>query len=67
MPLHWDEVKKGLTVQQFNIFNAVDRIKEQGEIFKGVIGKGINLKKILKQINTVFGEQEMHESLLKLM
>ncbi|MFT4156167.1 DNA ligase D [Parafilimonas sp.] len=67
MPLHWDEVKKGLTVQQFNIFNAVDRIKEQGEIFKGVTGKGINLKKVLKQINAVFGEQEMHESLLEMM
>jgi bifunctional non-homologous end joining protein LigD len=63
MPLHWDEVKKGLKVQQFHIFNAVSRVKEQGEIFKGVIGKGINLKKALEQINSVFGEQGMHESL----
>ena len=63
MPLHWDEVKKGLKIQQFNIFNAVERIKEQGDIFKPVIGKGINLKKVLKNINSVFGEQEMHESL----
>lgn len=63
MPLHWSEVKKGLKIQQFNIFNAVARIKEQGDIFKPVVGKGINLKKVLKNINTVFGEQEMHESL----
>ncbi len=63
MPLHWDEVKKGLKIQQFNIFNAVERIKEQGDIFKPVIGKGINLKKVLKNINSVFGEQQMHESL----
>ncbi|HEX5152628.1 MAG TPA: DNA ligase D [Parafilimonas sp.] len=63
MPLHWDEVKKGLKMKDFTIFNAVERIKEQGDIFKGVIGKGINLKKVLKNINSVFGEQEMHESL----
>ena len=64
MPLHWEEVKKGLKIQQFNIFNAVDRIKEQGDIFKPVIGKGINLKKVLKNINSVFGEQQLHESLM---
>ena len=44
MPLHWDEVKKGLKMKDFTIFNSVERIKEQGDIFKGVIGKGINLK-----------------------
>ena len=63
MPLHWDEVKKGLTMKNFTIFNSVERIKEQPDIFKGVIGKGINLKQSLKKITSVFGEQEMHESL----
>jgi len=63
MPLHWDEVKKGLKIKNFTIFNAVERVKETGDIFKGVIGKGINLKKVLKNINSIFGEQEMHESL----
>jgi bifunctional non-homologous end joining protein LigD len=46
MPLHWDEVKKGLKMTDFTIFNAIDRIKEVGDIFKPVIGKGIDLKKI---------------------
>jgi bifunctional non-homologous end joining protein LigD len=46
MPLHWDEVKKGLKMTDFTIFNAIDRIKEVGDIFKPVIEKGIDLKKI---------------------
>ncbi len=66
MPLHWDEVKKGLKMKHFTIFNAVERVQQQGDIFKGVIGKGINLKQILKKIESVFGEQKMHESLRKL-
>jgi bifunctional non-homologous end joining protein LigD len=37
MPLHWDEVKKGLKISDFNIFNAVARLKEIGDIFKPVL------------------------------
>ena len=47
MPLHWDEVKPGLTMKDFTIFNAADRLKIEGDIFKGVLGKGINLEKLL--------------------
>jgi bifunctional non-homologous end joining protein LigD len=46
MPLHWDEVKKGLKMKDFTIKNALDRIKSEGDIFKPVLGKGIDLKKI---------------------
>ncbi|MBA3648502.1 MAG: DNA ligase D [Chitinophagales bacterium] len=63
MPLHWDEVKKGLKMKHFTIFNAVERVKEQGDIFSGVLAKGINLKQVLKKMENVFGKQEMHESL----
>jgi bifunctional non-homologous end joining protein LigD len=48
MPLHWAEVKKGLTIQDFNINNAIARLKEQGDIFKPVLGKGIDIPKALK-------------------
>lgn len=51
MPLHWDEVKKGLKMKDFNIYNALERIKSEGDIFKPVLGKGINLEKIIKQFN----------------
>ena len=55
MPLHWEEVTKGMTIQSFTIFNAMDRIKEQGDIFTGVLGEGIDLEKALKNIETNFG------------
>ncbi|HET9747610.1 MAG TPA: DNA ligase D, partial [Chitinophagaceae bacterium] len=50
MPLYWEEVKKGLKITDFNISNAMDRIKSEGDIFKPVLGKGIDLNKILKQL-----------------
>jgi len=47
--LHWDEVKKGLKMTDFTIFNAMDRVQQLGDIFKPVLGKGINLASIVKQ------------------
>lgn len=47
MPLHWEEVKPGLRMQDFNIGNAVSRVKNEGDLFKPVLGKGINIKKLL--------------------
>lgn len=46
MPLQWDEVKKGLKMKDFNIYNAVKRVDDLGDIFKPVLEKGIDLKKI---------------------
>jgi bifunctional non-homologous end joining protein LigD len=51
MPLHWEEVKKGLAMSDFTIKNAMARIREQGDIFKPVLGKGINMEKALKMLN----------------
>lgn len=51
MPLHWDEVKKGLKISDFTIYNAIDRIREMGDIFKPVIGKGVNLGKVIKKLD----------------
>ena len=50
MPLYWEEVKKGLKIIDFNILNAMDRIKSEGDIFKPVLGKGIDLNKILDKL-----------------
>jgi len=49
MPLHWDEVKKGLKISDFNIFNAIERMNSEGDIFKPVLGKGINLKQVIEK------------------
>lgn len=46
MPLHWDEVKKGLKMKDFTIKNALDRLSDTGDIFKPVLGKGIALEKL---------------------
>lgn len=45
-PLHWDEVRKGMKITDFNIFNMVQRIRDIGDIFKPVLGKGINIDKV---------------------
>jgi bifunctional non-homologous end joining protein LigD len=52
-PLNWDEVKKGLTVKQFNIHTILDRLKDVGDIFEPVLGKGIDLLKTLKKVNSL--------------
>ena len=53
MPLAWDEVKKGLKIADFNIRNAISRLKETGDLFSGVLNKGINMEKALKTLNSV--------------
>jgi bifunctional non-homologous end joining protein LigD len=58
MPLHWDEIKVGLTIKSFTIFNAVERIKEQGDLFTGVLGEGIDLEKTLNKLKSVFDIQD---------
>lgn len=49
-PLHWDELVKGLKITDFNINNIFDRLKEVGDIFKPVLGKGINLEKAIAKM-----------------
>ncbi|MDM1292721.1 DNA ligase D [Sphingobacterium sp. N143] len=51
MPLHWDEVKKGLKISDFTIFNAIERMNSVGDIFKPVLGKGIDLKKVINDVS----------------
>jgi bifunctional non-homologous end joining protein LigD len=53
MPVHWDEVRKGLKIRDFNIHNSIERLKEQGDIFSGVLGKGIDMEKALKKLKDI--------------
>lgn len=50
MPLHWEEVHKGLDVRDFTIRTAYKRVQEMGDIFKPVMGKGTALKKWLDKL-----------------
>jgi bifunctional non-homologous end joining protein LigD len=54
MPLFWEEVKPGLKITDFNIHNAIPRLKETGDIFSGVLGKGIDMRKVLKRLQDNF-------------
>jgi bifunctional non-homologous end joining protein LigD len=49
-PLHWKEVKPGLSPLDFNIHNIMKRVKKTGDIFAPVLGKGIDLEKCLKKL-----------------
>ena len=51
MPLHWAEVKKGLKISDFTLYNAVKRISKIGDIFIPVIKKGIDFKKVMKALD----------------
>lgn len=52
-PLFWEEVKKGLSPSNFTIKNLFERLKKEGDIFKPVYEKGIDLKKILATIESI--------------
>ena len=59
MPLQWNEVKTGLKMSDFNIYNAIERVQSLGDIFKPVLGKGIDLKKVVAKAankNDIVGE-----------
>jgi bifunctional non-homologous end joining protein LigD len=54
MPLHWDEVKKGLQMKDFTIKNAIARIRSEGDLFKGTLEEGIDMEKALDKAKTIF-------------
>ncbi len=56
MPLDWDEVKPGLKMKDFTIFNAVARVRREGDLFRGVLGKGISMEKACRKAGSPFPE-----------
>lgn len=54
MPLHWEEVQKGLTMKDFTIKNAIPRIQAEGDLFKGTLMKGIDMEKALEKAQSIF-------------
>lgn len=49
-PLLWKEVKYGLDPTDFNIETLPKRLTQKGDIFKGILGKGIHLSSCLKKL-----------------
>lgn len=50
-PLHWDEVNDELNPQKYTIKTILPRLEKLGDIFKPVLGAGINLEAALKRLN----------------
>ena len=50
-PLEWKEVKKGLHPTDFNIKNIISRIEKKGDLFSGVLLKGIDMMKCIKKLS----------------
>ncbi|SEJ00127.1 DNA ligase D [Dyadobacter koreensis] len=52
-PLEWGEVKRGLDFHDFTIKNTLERIEKKGDLFKGVLGKGIDLDKAIQKLEVL--------------
>lgn len=51
MPIDWDELKSGLKPTDFNIENSLDRLRKKGDLFKPVLGKGIDMLKAIQTLD----------------
>jgi bifunctional non-homologous end joining protein LigD len=49
-PLKWSEVKIGLDPKDFTIKNIFKRLEKSGDIFKGVLGKGIDIAHCISKL-----------------
>ncbi|MGK7391642.1 MAG: DNA ligase D [Candidatus Cyclobacteriaceae bacterium M2_1C_046] len=56
MPLHWDEVRKGLKIRDFTIDNAIGRLDEEGDIFTGVLEGKTDIAKAKANLKEIFSD-----------
>lgn len=49
-PLEWKELKTLGSPEEFTIKNIFKRLNRKGDLFKGVLGKGINIEKCMKNL-----------------
>jgi bifunctional non-homologous end joining protein LigD len=50
-PLEWKEVKKGLHPSAFTITTIIKRVQKKGDLFKEVLGPGVDIKKCLAKLS----------------
>ncbi|MCC6410738.1 MAG: non-homologous end-joining DNA ligase, partial [Saprospiraceae bacterium] len=50
MPLEWEEVKSGLRNPDFTIRNVLPMLAKRGDLFKGVLGKGVDVEGALEAL-----------------
>lgn len=51
-PLDWKEVKKGLHPSAFTMHNILKRVEKKGDLFKAVLGPGVDIRKCLAKLST---------------
>lgn len=49
-PLDWSEVKPGMRPSDFTVHNIHKRLEKNGDLLKGLLGKGIDLEAALKKL-----------------
>ena len=54
MPLDWTEVNSKLVPGLFTMNNTLKRLEKKGDLFKEVLGIGINIEKILSQLQKLY-------------
>lgn len=52
-PLKWEEVKKGIRVADFNIHTIEARLEQKGDLFKPVLGKGIDMLRAIRLLEAL--------------
>ena len=52
-PVSWEELKKGVKPTDFRMDNIFERLEKKGDLFKGVLGKGIDLKKCIERLEKI--------------
>lgn len=55
-PLEWREVHKNLDPNKFTIYNTAKRLKVKGDLWKPVIGKGVNLSTAIKKLQKLLSK-----------
>lgn len=52
-PLKWNEVTHKLSPKDFTIKNILKRVDREGDLWKSVLGPGIDLKKVLDKLSEI--------------
>jgi bifunctional non-homologous end joining protein LigD len=56
-PLEWKEVTRDLNPAEFNLKTILPRLKKKGDLWKGVLGPGINMKKCLGGLEKIYHKE----------
>jgi len=57
-PLYWEELQENLTPGNFNISNIFSRLDRIGDIWKGVLGPGIDIGKCIDKLKEILKESD---------